>query len=63
MNKFNQIYFKIIKEHAENNENLIIVDVQPSYEKFIKFNISNMLEYVKQFNNILWLYNRSIIRI
>jgi hypothetical protein len=58
MNIFEQTYLKIINENNNQINNLIIVDVQPAYDKFISFNINKMLSYVQQFDNILWLYNR-----
>lgn len=63
MNIFEQTYLKIINENNNQIDNLIIVDVQPAYDKFISFNINKMLSYIQQFDNILWLYNRRIIRL
>jgi hypothetical protein len=58
MNIFTKAYLNLLKEDKNNIQNLIIVDVQPSYRSYISFNINKMLRYSREFQNVLWLYNR-----
>jgi hypothetical protein len=48
-------------EQLLNKNDLIIVDVQPEYEKYIPFTISNFCKWInknyKKLNSILFLYN------
>ena len=57
LTKFNEYIKNIIKESLDDHSNLIIVDIQPSYESYISFDIYNFLKYVESFDNVLWLYN------
>lgn len=50
-------YIKQIISEGSKFNNIIIVDVQKEYKNYINFNIHEMIEFTKNFNNILVLYN------
>lgn len=52
--RFKEFYLK-----EASGQNLIIVDIQPSYKKAIKFSIESFCEHLieEDYNKILYLYN------
>ncbi|MFA5071220.1 MAG: hypothetical protein WC511_02505 [Candidatus Pacearchaeota archaeon] len=47
----------IKKYSALSKGKLIVVDIQPEYQKNIDFSIEDFVEYLKTKNNVLYLYN------
>lgn len=39
---------------------LVVVDVQPTYERFMPFRVSEVLTHANRFDEVLWLYNGEV---
>ena len=44
-------------EQASNKGSLIVVDIQPEYERGTTFDIGDMLRSASEYNQVLFLYN------
>lgn len=47
---------KILNEN-KSSTHLIVVDVQPEYERSINFDILEFFEYISTYDNVIYLYN------